>query len=304
MSRFQKIQKWLSVIPFYSTLFIAVVTYIKLHKAKVSAKFWIKYILTFVLSFLSVIILNEVFMTGKNPVLNIIVSGLVFTCANFYFVELQTKCTTVEEKQNMSGIIDDNNKPSGFITFAKKYKFLLITIVILVGLGCVCLRVFYIQQTSIIEDTNGADDFSLNTITAEMIEKTKYSDYTSFVSSSGYDGKPSAIKDKRFESADYDQTRQSAESFNGIMIANATKTSMSNVSLEITSTVESGNLAISVYVENDFYCDVNINSTEKVMLDNISGKMIYVKVAGENAKMSVSVTRKTGDGSMSCDSDS
>ena len=153
------------------------------------------------------------------------------------------------------------------------------------------ISLIFRAKNSIIEDTNGISDFSLNTITENEIKETKFSNFSSFLSGHSDEGKHSDVDDFRLDEADYDYTYNSAKSFSGIMIANVTKTDKENLTLEIKSAVESGNFSVYVYIEDELYCDVNINSTETVNMSGISNKTVYVKVAGEDAKMKIDVTR-------------
>ena len=86
-SKFQKIQLWLSVIPFWSTIFIVFVTMgvIKKHKPR-SAVEWGKFMLTFFGGFIVAYLFSNYVLTGQNTVLNIVVEGLILFVANLLFV--------------------------------------------------------------------------------------------------------------------------------------------------------------------------------------------------------------------------
>lgn len=64
------------------------------------------------------------------------------------------------------------------------------------------------------------------------------------------------------------------------------------MSLRITSTVESGNAEIYVFVDNTLHSKVNINETVELFLEDILDKTVYVKVACESAKISIEVERE------------
>ena len=64
MTKFQKIQRISSIIPFWSTIFVAIFTMIKLKRQKASKKLWAYFILTFFVSGSIVYLLNTVIMTG------------------------------------------------------------------------------------------------------------------------------------------------------------------------------------------------------------------------------------------------
>lgn len=143
----------------------------------------------------------------------------------------------------------------------------------------------------IIKDTNGPDDYSLATITEEEIAKATGSDYSSIITSQSNEGERSNVDDFAVEDVDYDHTSYAAFSFNGIMIAHATNTEDFKLVLNIISTVSSGNCRIYVYVEDKLYQEVEINKDVFVTINDVANKNVYVKVAGEDAKMSIDVYR-------------
>ena len=167
-------------------------------------------------------------------------------------------------------------KENKFKKFLKRHKVALIVsgvvITALFPILFVSFRFIHIYNTGFIDDINGPDDFSVATITDEEIQNTVRGSYTSFVSGKNTDGKQSDIKDKWLEDIDYDQTSYQSQSISGIYIANATKTNSDNMKLTITSTVESGNTEIFVFIDDELYSEVNINSRETLSLSGISGK--------------------------------
>ena len=189
-------------------------------------------------------------------------------------------------------------KENKFKKFLKRHKVALIVsgvvITALFPILFVSFRFIHIYNTGFIDDINGPDDFSVATITDEEIQNTVRGSYTSFVSGKNTDGKQSDIKDKWLEDIDYDQTSYQSQSISGIYIANATKTNSDNMKLTITSTVESGNTEIFVFIDDELYSEVNINSRETLSLSGISGKTVYVKAACENANMTIQVERNIG----------
>ena len=99
MTKFHKIQKISSIIPFYSTYVILFITMFQLKKHKASFKLWSLFHLNFVVSGLLLFILNSVIMTGQHLILNYIASGLLLAITNLVCVELQIKST---EEKNVS----------------------------------------------------------------------------------------------------------------------------------------------------------------------------------------------------------
>ena len=311
MSNFQKIQKWLSLIPLYSTVFIVIVTYVVMAKNKAKFKQWVKCSIVCVLSVVVVYVLNTYLMTGEHPVLNVLASGVLLFLTNLYLIELQMKCQntvkTIKAEKNVNdeAVLDNTDnvyqteqRPS-FSAFCKKHKIALIitssilATVLVWGLiiGLIIAKVEKSYREDVIQDINGESDYSLAVITQEQIDSTKYDKYVSFNSGGSADGQKSDIKDNRLREVDRSRSSVRAKSFNGIRILSATKTEADTIAFEITSTVESGNFEIMIYIDDVYYSDVNINTTEKLTIENISGKTILIKIIGENANMRVEATR-------------
>ena len=75
------------------------------------------------------------------------------------------------------------------------------------------------------------------------------------------------------------------------MILQATKISGNTLTLNINSSVESGNAEIVIMVDGEYYCSVDVNQHQSITLQNVSNKEVIVKLAGEEAKMKIDVTR-------------
>ncbi len=164
-----------------------------------------------------------------------------------------------------------------------------LTVTIIIG-----VLVFHFINTvrnSVIKDKNGNWSYSLVTITDYDIARATDDDYFSMLSGSKHSGEHSNFDDKSLEDVDYDYTRYSAFSHNGIKIVNATKTDDFKLVLCISSTVTSGNCEIFVYVEDELYQEIAINERVFVTINDVAGKNVYVKVAGESAAVVVEVSR-------------
>lgn len=184
-------------------------------------------------------------------------------------------------------------KESKFKRFIKNHKVALIvwgsvlTIVALLIFKFVCDI-----TSSIIPDKNGSEDFSVVTFTDEEIMNTVSGNYGGIGNGQFHDGEKSDITDFMIEDVDYDMTRYTSLSMNGILIVNATKTDSDSMKLRIESTVESGNTEIFVFIDDELFQQVDINCTEELSLSGISGKTVYVKAACESARMTIEVKRE------------
>ena len=138
-------------------------------------------------------------------------------------------------------------------------------------------------------DTNGEADYSLATLTLEDILDEWYG-YTMFASGSYGEGDGTNV-DHEWEDEDRDSRSIHAKSFSGVTVLQATKTDCATLTLDVTSTVESGNFRIVITVDGAYYCDVEINKTTQVVLNDIQNKTVLIKLAGESAKFRAEVSR-------------
>lgn len=184
-------------------------------------------------------------------------------------------------------------------SFFKKHMVALIIILAVTPIICIFgfvgFRMVYLLNSGTIEDTNGPDDYSVVTITEEEIKNAVHSDYSAFVSGQSSDGEHSDIDDMSLENVDYDTTGYVANSLNGILIANVTKTDKNKLTLEITTEVYAGNAQVFIFIDDELYSEVEINKTRRVVLTDVAGKTVYVKAACEDARISIDVERKIGE---------
>lgn len=141
-----------------------------------------------------------------------------------------------------------------------------------------------------ISDTNG-DSKELCYITDEYIEKTENS-YDIIKHNRKKDSSfPSGVKGV-FEDKDLTYSAETMESLSGVYLCNAYLSSGAPVKYMISSTVNCGNLRIVITDEtNKILYDVPIDVTHNVELPTEEWKIYYVKLVGESANITVSVTR-------------
>jgi len=139
-------------------------------------------------------------------------------------------------------------------------------------------------------DTNGPENFALTEITREDILSEDNS-YTSFVSSASHSGHHTNIIGTRLRDCDYDHISRSFGKVHGVVILQTTKISGNTLTLNISSSIESGNAEIVIIVDGKYYCSVDVNQNQSITLQNVSNKEVIVKLACEEAKMKIDVTR-------------
>jgi len=139
-------------------------------------------------------------------------------------------------------------------------------------------------------DTNGPDNFALTEITRDDI-LSKDNDYKSSMISGNHSGYHTNIVGTRLRDQDYDAISKSFGKLHGIIILQATKISSNRLTLNISSSVESGNAEIAIIVDGEYYCSVDVNQDRSVTLQSVANKEVLVKLAGEGAKIKVDINR-------------
>ena len=139
-------------------------------------------------------------------------------------------------------------------------------------------------------DTNGPDNFTLNTITREDILKSRSSS-SAFKSSKKYWGSGTKIRSGIYQEYDYTNVTCSYGKIDGVCVLQATKITGNTLTLNINSVVESGNAEIVILVDGEYYCSVDVNQNQSITLQGVADKIVLVKLAAESAKIKVDVSR-------------
>lgn len=139
-------------------------------------------------------------------------------------------------------------------------------------------------------DTNGPENFALTEITRDDI-LNKNNNYRSSMVSEKHSGWHTNIIGTSLRDCDYDQISKSFGKVYGVLILQATKISSDNLTLNIASSLESGNAEIIVLIDGEYYCSVDVNQNQYITLQNISHKEVIVKLAAEDAKIKIEVKR-------------
>ena len=279
-TKFQKIQLWLSVIPFWSTIFIVFVTMcvIKKHKPR-SVVEWGKFMLTFFGGNIVAYLISNYVMAVQNTVLNIVVEGTILFLANFLFVAQQYKC---EQNPDEQGERKNSNKFTYVILFAIP----LVIALVLVGIKIV--QSLSLHSDYVIADTNGPDS-SLAVITEDEIINSSRK-LTMLAFSENFVGTQTNVTGD-LAKYDYDISSFSASAISGIRTMQATLTDSDSLTLTIMSINEEGNLEIFILIDGEIHSKIPINDEVSVTLEGISGKTVVVRFGAESAKGKVKVTR-------------
>lgn len=172
----------------------------------------------------------------------------------------------------------------------KKLIALCISIPVAVIVAILIAVVISLTSGSDFVDTNGPENFALTEITRDDI-LSKDNNYRSSVGSASHSGRHTNIIGTRLRDCDYDYISKSFGKIHGVVILQATKISGNTLTLNISSSIESGNAEIVIIVDGEYYCSVDVNQDQSITLENVSNKEVIVKLAGEEAKMKIDVTR-------------
>ena len=157
-----------------------------------------------------------------------------------------------------------------------------------------CLLVFSLSACSLffgmdhIADQNGEEDTALAQLTREDLISGRNS--TMLLHSSSFSGDRSDAG-SQYRDEDYTRITHKFSKLSGVITAQATKRQSQFLTLIITTVLESGNMEVAIIVDGQYYCSVPLNQTTTIKLEDASGKLVLVRVAGESAKGEVSVTR-------------
>ena len=140
-----------------------------------------------------------------------------------------------------------------------------------------------------IEDTNGALDTSLVTVTREDVLARENS-YSAIMLQSRNVGSDTNVGG-RFDEYDSDFCAVSARKISGVLTIQATNVNAEKLTLKIDSTLMAGNMEIFLIVDGEVMRMAEVNKTETITLMDIAGKDVVVKIGAESAQMEVSVKR-------------
>ena len=139
------------------------------------------------------------------------------------------------------------------------------------------------------QDTNGADNFSLQHITDDQIlngptkiTKTNYQIHSS--------GEKTGIEN--YSGVDREHISISVDKLSGVELIQATKATTDNVKITADTRVEGGNFRLVVVIDKEIYEDFDINKKDSIKIKNCKDKEIFVYIIGENAKFDATIERE------------
>ena len=253
---------------------------ITLKRQHASRKIWSFFISTFFLSGIVVWFLNEAILIDTHPVLNIVLSGLILAIANILFVEYQIMSKKIDQPE----------------TKVKNMKWIIIVCVAAVATTAVVLLFVFLLPDRSIEDTNGIENTNLAVLTLDDL--LSYDNYSAYMSHASHEGASTSVKGTKKE-YDYQYCSFGCKEISGVKTIQVTKSTENQISLNISSQVEEGNMEIVIIIDDIYYDHVPVNQDCSVILNDVAEKEVVVKIGAESAKMQITVERGQGDGSPS-----
>ena len=224
-----------------------------------------------------------------------------FECPNckHHFTVDQMKQIESSPKENWEELISSFDEPAPYSNNEnlenKKSKsklklILLITIPTAIFLALAIGLIIMFLTPSDFVDTNGPENFALVELTREEIMSSDKK-YRASMESIKSSGARTYVVGTKFREYDCDCITASFGKIHGFTVIQATKIFDNTLTLNINSSVEKGNAEIIITVEGEYYCSVPVNQNQSITLQDISGKEIIVKLAGEDAKVKVNIVR-------------
>ena len=276
MTKFQKFQLYFSVVPGISSALVFLVTMFELRRKRATTKEWLKFIAIFFGFGILASVWNEFVMTGENPILNLVVFAIIMAFANYLCIQLQMSCESrseTQEKQHRN---------------IQKYAFIAGGVMAFIA---IVAAVIIIATSGLehIEDTNGPENTSLSAISKEEFVSGKNlytANHCGFSEKGDQTNVSGTLKNQ-----DYDRCSMYAKKFSGIDTLQATQTDSNSMTLTVESTLNSGNMEIIIVIDGEYYQHIPTGSKQTIVLEDIAGKLILVKMAGESANVRVVVER-------------
>lgn len=278
--KLKTIEKISCLIPGYSTIFILVVSLVTLSRRKVSPKMWLR-LIAIAVAFMSVhFSVVSLLLAKQAPMVRILASAVIFTPMNLLLIDLQSKCNA--QASNSQKRKTSLSKKRNVVLIIGGYSLLVFLAFFAVFFTFTASEVHY-------EDLNGERDTSLSIITMEDIGSTQ-NDYSATWVETSHSGEQTNVEG-RLRNCDYDKCVFRCKQISGVLTLQATNTESETLILDIVSTVELGNLEIHIFVDDQYFSQVNTNGIQTITLEDIANKTVTIKIAAESAQIDVTVER-------------
>ena len=279
MTKFQKFQLYFSIVPGISSALVFFVTMFELKRQRATFKEWIKFMAVFLGFGVLTAVIETFVMSGENPILNVLVFTVIMLLANYLCINQQAHCETRSEEQ------ENNHKNIKIITWVISGVIAFTALIV----ASVLVLSNHIDSRHI-EDINGAEDISLAVITVEDFISVN-NDYTATLTSGSQTGQQTNVNGL-LEEYDYTRCSMSAKRTSGIHTLQATQTDANSITLNVETTLSSGNMEIVIVIDGEYYQHIPVNSKQSIVLQDVAKKLVLVKMAAESAELSIVVERE------------
>lgn len=168
-------------------------------------------------------------------------------------------------------------------------RYLVMISVFAAAVSVVAFLLVLFSSPSAIEDMNGPNNINLAVIDMNEI-LSDVDEYSSILSWSTQKGLKTNI-DGRLSEYNYEECTFSCKKLSGVKTLQATRMMHDTLTLAVSSQLDAGNLEIVIIVDGEYHSHVPVNQNASVVLTDISGKTVVVKLAAESAELNVSVKR-------------
>jgi len=264
----------LCLIPFYSSLLVLAVTIVELRKYKASVALWRKFLLSFLGSLALTAVVCFVFLGGVYARAQTVFAWFILSAGNVLCILIQKKAAE-EAGADMRGRVPVYFIPLFFASLAFASS----------AIPFVLTAAEAVEEVVNIEDTNGMFDTHVALIAEEDIcsgEDWSAKQSLKLSYSGGDGGVESSACSVR------------ARRMSGVETLISTQAEFDKMSLHFDSELDNGNMEIFVVIDGEIFNSVPTGRPVTVNLEDISGKLVVVRVAAESASFEVSVRRELG----------
>ena len=283
--KIHKMQRIASIVPFYSSFFVLVMSMVELKRRKASIKRWIQFYGLTISVAIILFVLNNFLVPEQMRAVKVIGSVAICTIMNFLLIEIQI-CAGKECTNTESSTTPRNYELKSTIGLV---AWLSISLAITIVVVCIAfLKKPHPYQNY--TDTNGEDNASLALITQEDLLSGGMGIYGKHSSGGVGFGNQTHV-DFEWADKDYDRIPQYWGFMTGVQTLQATKIDAGKLIIKVDSTLTAGNAEIIILVDGEYYCHIPVNESTTILLEDVAQKNVLVRMGCEAAEIDITVER-------------
>lgn len=232
--------------------------------------------------------INKIFLFF--PIVAVILYALLvrnFTQLNkiviFYIASVMCNIVLMLFQNRLLGLVSDNTN-TFFKQISSNKRIIIVMILFALLVISLCVRAASKQ----IEDTNGIDNFSLQTISNSDFCNMKVSSVADSVSHSTKGERTGVSK---HGDADGDDIYYSSKKCSGTIVLQSTKVLTDTVTITVDSEIMSGNCRLVVVKNNEIYKEIELNKTNTIIIENAKDEEMFLFMGCESAEVKVEISR-------------